>query len=126
MESKNDNETTTQISTNSRALHHDDDTGNIIEDTESQEESQIHNENLICRFYRKDFPEENDIVIVSNLKPNELPFLAYINDQKMLKTGFLMIRLKLPVLMRTVHMLCCWSMRTWKVISCQLRLPRRE
>jgi hypothetical protein len=39
--------------------------GAVIEDTESQEESQIHNENLICRFYRKDFPEENDIVIVS-------------------------------------------------------------
>jgi hypothetical protein len=38
---------------------------NIIDDTESQEESQIHNENLISRFYRKDFPEENDIVIVS-------------------------------------------------------------
>ena len=38
---------------------------NIPEDTESQEESQIHNENLICRFYRKDFPDENDIVIVS-------------------------------------------------------------
>ena len=36
----------------------------IPEDTESQEESQIHNENLICRFYRKDFPDENDIVIV--------------------------------------------------------------
>ena len=37
---------------------------NIPEDSESQEESLIHNENLICRFYRKDFPEENDIVIV--------------------------------------------------------------
>ncbi len=37
----------------------------IPEDSESQEESQIHNENLICRFYRKDFPDENDIVIVS-------------------------------------------------------------
>jgi hypothetical protein len=36
----------------------------IPEDSESQEESQIHNENLICRFYRKDFPDENDIVIV--------------------------------------------------------------
>lgn len=40
--------------------------GAVPEDTESQEESQIHNENLICRFYKKDFPEENDIVIVSN------------------------------------------------------------
>jgi hypothetical protein len=39
---------------------------NIPEDTESQEESQIHNENLFSRFYRKDFPDENDIVIVSN------------------------------------------------------------
>ncbi len=40
----------------------------IIEDSESQEESMIHNnENLICRFYRKDFPDENDIVIVSSL-----------------------------------------------------------
>lgn len=39
--------------------------GAVPEDTESQEESQIHNENLISRFYRKDFPEENDIVIVS-------------------------------------------------------------
>ena len=40
-------------------------TGQIPEDSESQEESQIHNENLQCRFYRKDFPDENDIVIVS-------------------------------------------------------------
>lgn len=39
-------------------------TRDVIEDTESQEESQIHNENLFCRFYRKDFPDENDIVIV--------------------------------------------------------------
>lgn len=39
--------------------------GQIPEDSESQEESQIHNENLQCRFYRKDFPDENDIVIVS-------------------------------------------------------------
>lgn len=42
---------------------HDD--HNISEYSESQEESQIHNENLQCRFYRKDFPDENDIVIVS-------------------------------------------------------------
>lgn len=41
---------------------HDD--HNISEYSESQEESQIHNENLQCRFYRKDFPDENDIVIV--------------------------------------------------------------
>ena len=40
-------------------------TRDVIEDTESQEESQIHNENLFCRFYRKDFPDENDIVIVT-------------------------------------------------------------
>jgi hypothetical protein len=37
----------------------------IPEDSESQEESQIHNENLQSRFYRKDFPDENDIVLVS-------------------------------------------------------------
>jgi len=43
--------------------HHDD--HNIDEFSESQEESQIHNENLQCRFYKKDFPDENDIVIVS-------------------------------------------------------------
>jgi hypothetical protein len=41
---------------------------NIPEDSESQEESQILNENLQCRFYKKDFPDENDIVIVSSLK----------------------------------------------------------
>ena len=46
---------------------------NIPEDTESQEESQIHNENLICRFYRKDFPEENDIVLVSFSTPSVIP-----------------------------------------------------
>lgn len=44
---------------------------NIPEDTESQEESQIHNENLICRFYRKDFPDENDIVIVNPALSNQ-------------------------------------------------------
>jgi hypothetical protein len=50
----------------------------IPEDSESQEESQIHNENLQCRFYRKDFPDENDVVIVSdhlNVPPNsEMPY----------------------------------------------------
>lgn len=50
--------------TNEGEHHHDD--HNISEYSESQEESQIHNENLQCRFYRKDFPDENDIVIVSN------------------------------------------------------------
>ena len=38
---------------------------NIPEDSESQEESQIFDDNLQCRFYKKDFPDENDIVIVS-------------------------------------------------------------
>ena len=45
--------------------HKQEETGQIPEDSESQEESQIHNENLQCRFYKKDFPDENDIVIVS-------------------------------------------------------------
>ena len=45
--------------------HQQEETAQIPEDSESQEESQIHNENLQCRFYRQDFPDENDIVIVS-------------------------------------------------------------
>lgn len=49
-------------------LHQENNDGDhyIPEDSESQEESQIHNENLYCRFYRKDFPDENDIVLVRN------------------------------------------------------------
>jgi uncharacterized protein YbbC (DUF1343 family) len=38
--------------------HHDKDAES------SAEEDHAHNENLICRFYRKDFPDENDVVIV--------------------------------------------------------------
>jgi hypothetical protein len=38
----------------------------IDEIDEEEEEDHLHNEKLQCRFYRKDFPEENDLVIVSN------------------------------------------------------------
>jgi hypothetical protein len=51
--------------------------GAVPEDTESQEESQILNENLKCRFYRKDFPEENDIVIVSTSFPFQPLFVVH-------------------------------------------------
>jgi hypothetical protein len=38
----------------------------INEYDEEEEEDHLHNEKLQCRFYRKDFPEENDLVIVSD------------------------------------------------------------
>jgi len=37
---------------------------NHIDEASDDEEQHRHNENLQCRFYRKDFPEENDLVIV--------------------------------------------------------------
>jgi len=41
---------------------------NIIQENEEQEDddndTHINNENLKCRLYRKDFPEEGDLVIV--------------------------------------------------------------
>lgn len=37
----------------------------IEEVEDDEEEDHIFNEKLNCRFYRKDFPEENDLVIVS-------------------------------------------------------------
>lgn len=36
-----------------------------IEEVNDEEEDHHQNENLKCRYYRKDFPEENDLVIVS-------------------------------------------------------------
>lgn len=36
----------------------------IEEVEDSEEDEHMHNENLQCRYYRKDFPEENDLVIV--------------------------------------------------------------
>ncbi len=61
MESKNDHEHEEPIQ--------NEESNQIPEDSESQEESMMHhnNENLQCRFYKKDFPDENDIVIVSEL-----------------------------------------------------------
>ena len=32
---------------------------------EDEEDDHQHNENLQCRFYRKDFPDEGDLVIVT-------------------------------------------------------------
>jgi len=59
---------------------------NNIEDFEDDEdEHHIVNENLQCRFYRKDFPEEGDLVIVISLSLDLLLFF----------------RLKLPRFMRT-------------------------
>jgi len=42
--------------------NHDDDHIEELEDEE--EEDQVFNEKLQCRMYRKDFPEESDLVIV--------------------------------------------------------------
>lgn len=36
----------------------------IEEVEDDEEEDHVFNEKLQCRFYRKDFPEENDLVIV--------------------------------------------------------------
>lgn len=39
---------------------------NPVEDESiTEDEDHLNNENLQCRFYRKDFPEEGDLVIVS-------------------------------------------------------------
>jgi hypothetical protein len=35
-------------------------------DDQEDEDSHINNEKLQSRFYRKDFPEENDLVVVSH------------------------------------------------------------
>jgi hypothetical protein len=35
-----------------------------VHDEDEDEDAHAHNEKLQCRFYRKDFPEENDLVIV--------------------------------------------------------------
>lgn len=32
---------------------------------EEEDDNHLNNEKLQCRFYRKDFPEENDLVVVS-------------------------------------------------------------
>lgn len=37
---------------------------NVEEASASEEDDHFFNEKLKCRFYRKDFPEENDLVIV--------------------------------------------------------------
>lgn len=41
---------------------------NIHEVIDEDEDDHTQNENLKCRFYRKDFPEENDLVIVRSLR----------------------------------------------------------
>ena len=65
MESLINNEGGSSAEQINEAENQHDDHNNISEHSESQEESQFHNEDLQCRFYRKDFPDENDIVIVS-------------------------------------------------------------
>ncbi len=64
MESLINNEGGSSAEQINEAENQHDDHNNISEHSESQEESQIHNVELYCRFYRKDFPDENDIVIV--------------------------------------------------------------
>jgi hypothetical protein len=44
--------------------HHDKDA-----ESSGAEDEHSHNENLFCRFYRKDFPDENDVVIVRMINP---------------------------------------------------------
>lgn len=61
MESKNKQE---------KETHHDE---HIHEIEDEEEEDHTHNVNLKCRYYRKDFPEENDLVMVSD-------YQAYIHD----------------------------------------------
>lgn len=39
----------------------------VEEIEEEEEDDHVFNEKLQCRFYRKDFPEENDLVMVSTL-----------------------------------------------------------
>jgi hypothetical protein len=39
---------------------------------DEEEDDHLFNEKLQCRFYRKDFPEENDLVIVRIFQINEL------------------------------------------------------
>ena len=36
----------------------------IEESDEEEQDDHVFNEKLQCRFYRKDFPEENDLVMV--------------------------------------------------------------
>ena len=43
--------------------HNDDHIEEI--DDEEEEDHSLFNEKMQCRFYRKDFPEEGDLVIVS-------------------------------------------------------------
>jgi hypothetical protein len=51
-------QTTTEDSINTKPKDH-------IEDIEEEDEDDhVFNEKLQCRFYRKDFPEENDLVMV--------------------------------------------------------------
>ena len=42
----------------------DKDIDHIEEVEDSDEDDHVNNEKLQCRFYRKDFPEENDLVVV--------------------------------------------------------------
>lgn len=42
----------------------DKDKDHIEEVEDSDEDEHINNEKLQCRFYRKDFPEEGDLVVV--------------------------------------------------------------
>lgn len=42
----------------------DKDKDHIEEVEDSDEDEHVNNEKLQCRFYRKDFPEEGDLVVV--------------------------------------------------------------
>jgi len=69
---------------------------NMEEIEDEEEEDHFNNEKLQCRFYRKDFPEENDLVVVSVLTP-----LLLISINKSFKYE---CRLKSLKYMRTEHM----------------------
>ena len=56
MNSKKDNANTKEDNNDHEADH--------IKEASDEEDEHMFNEKLQCRFYRKDFPEENDLVIV--------------------------------------------------------------
>ena len=73
-----------------------------IEDIKSESETDhIDSEKLQCRFYRKDFPDENDLVIV--------------------KCNSNYYRFKPQSFTRMVLMSNCLSTKTWKDLYCQLK-----
>lgn len=91
----------------------------VIEEIESDEDSQdktYFNEKMQSRFYRKDFPEEGDLVIVSLYSLSRL-LRGWLTD---------MYRLKSLRCMRTEHTLSCLSTRTWRDLFFRLRSPTRE